>query len=106
MDSEESAVARQVQVATELREVEYEINEAKRRKNDYLDSIGRNQRTGGPAHELERLRELVGQCDVRLLTNDARKRYLERALEDATLNLNTEHKYKLALKPKKPKPKM
>ncbi|GAA0020213.1 hypothetical protein [Bradyrhizobium diazoefficiens] len=106
MHGDNSAIARQTQIAMELRDVEFEIYQLRRQRKDRLAALEMAISAGRPAHEIEEMKKLIGQDDLGEKLALDRQRYLDRALKEATENAEVELKFKRSLGGRKPKPKL
>ncbi|MGJ4925973.1 hypothetical protein ACQR1I_11690 [Bradyrhizobium sp. HKCCYLS2038] len=101
MDKQE-AVDHLSQTDRELRDVCFELKDAEQRKKGFLTRLRQIDATAPPA-EIERLRYLVGQCDLKMDIAQRRKDYLMRRGESEFKNIESEQDLRPWLKPKKPK---
>lgn len=98
MDKEE-AVTRLTQTESELREINYEQQVTLSKREDLLARLKQVASTA-PAAEVERLRYLIGQCDLQLDVAKRRREYLERRGAKEFDDIKQEQQLRPWLKPK------
>ncbi len=102
MDKLDQAVNRLSQTEGELRDLNHEAREVGARKlslQKRLDEVA----ASAPPAEIERLRYLIGQCDLQLDTAKRRRGYLERRGANEYEEIQDERRLRPGLKPKRPK---
>lgn len=102
MSEEDEAVLKLEQTDAEMRGLLFEIQTEKNARQELVAHMRQIEKSAPPA-ELERLRYLIGQCDLHIYTADQRFSYLERRGKKEYDEMKQEQRLSPWLKPKKPK---
>lgn len=101
MSREDEAVRKLDQTGNEMREVLYEIQIEEGRKKDLTAALNNVDGSVLP-NEVERLRYLIGQCQLKIDTANCRRIYLEKRGSQELEEIKREQQLRPWLKPKKP----